>query len=138
MLSSLPLPFIAITLLLCSKGLQFYGELTELATKLRASVRSFVTERTTEREALVAKLETEKKLSASITSPPRLAAQPPSLQPPPLPPPPPTPPPSPPTPPPSPSPSVSSLPHPLILHPLHNLPTPNLPTNTSHPQYFLK
>ena len=67
---------------LCRKGLQFYAELTELATKLRASVRSFVAERTTEREALVAKLETEKRLSASTTSPPPLAAKPPLPSPP--------------------------------------------------------
>jgi hypothetical protein len=74
--------FTAITLSLYRKGLQFYAELTELATKLRASVRSFVAERTTEREALVAKLETEKRLTASTTSPPPLAAKPPIPPPP--------------------------------------------------------
>lgn len=56
-----------------------------LATKLRASVRTFVAERTTEREALVAKLETEKRFSvnASTTSPPPPLAGKPPLPPPP-------------------------------------------------------
>ncbi|PPQ68084.1 hypothetical protein CVT25_014247 [Psilocybe cyanescens] len=69
-----------------AKGLQFYTELTEFVGKLRTHVRSFVAERTVEREALVAKLETEKRL-ASATSPaappPPLAAKPPLPPPPP-------------------------------------------------------
>ncbi|KDR77016.1 hypothetical protein GALMADRAFT_139043 [Galerina marginata CBS 339.88] len=65
-----------------AKGLQFYTELTDLVSKLRSHVRSFVSERSVEREALVAKLETEKRLSAVASSPPPLAAKPP-LPPPP-------------------------------------------------------
>ncbi|KAH9474563.1 Vacuolar protein-sorting protein BRO1 [Psilocybe cubensis] len=68
-----------------AKGLQFYTELTELVSKLGTHVRSYITERGVEREALVAKLETEKRL-ASATSPP---PPPPLASKPPLPPPPP-------------------------------------------------
>ncbi|KAF9531066.1 BRO1-like domain-containing protein [Crepidotus variabilis] len=61
-----------------AKGLQFYNDLTDLTNKLRSSVRSYVAERTSERESLVAKLETEKRFSSSVSSPPPpLAAKPP-------------------------------------------------------------
>jgi hypothetical protein len=63
----------------CSKGLQFYAELTDLTKKLQANVRTFVSGRVVEREALIAKIEGEKRLSAA---PPPLAAKPP-LPPPP-------------------------------------------------------
>ncbi|KAF9484066.1 BRO1-domain-containing protein [Pholiota conissans] len=64
-----------------AKGLQFYTELTELTTTLRGHARSFISERRAEREALIGKLETEKRLSAA-TSPPPLAAKPPVPPPP--------------------------------------------------------
>ena len=60
----------------CRKGLQFYTELTQLTTKLRSNVRSFISERTTERDGLVVKLETERRLSAATSPPPPLAAKP--------------------------------------------------------------
>jgi len=65
------------------KGLQFYGELTELTSKLSASVRSYVAERTAEKEALIAKLEAERRLSF-VASPPPLASRPHVLPSPPL------------------------------------------------------
>ncbi|KAF8635718.1 hypothetical protein AX15_000336 [Amanita polypyramis BW_CC] len=48
-----------------AKGLQFYSELFELTSKLLANSRKFVSARTVDREALVAKLETEKRYSAA-------------------------------------------------------------------------
>ena len=70
----------------CRKGLQFYTDLTELMVKLGSETRSFVSERTSQRQALVGKLEAEKRLSAvAATSPPLpLAAKPPLLPPPPF------------------------------------------------------
>ena len=70
----------------CRKGLQFYTELTELTLKLSSATRPFVSERTSEREALVGKLEAEKRLSAvaATSAPPPLAAKPPLPPPPPL------------------------------------------------------
>ncbi|KAF8902530.1 BRO1-like domain-containing protein [Gymnopilus junonius] len=66
-----------------AKGLQFYTELTDLVTRLKSHVRSFISERSVEREALIAKLETEKRLTAKATSPPPpLAAKPPPPLPP--------------------------------------------------------
>ncbi|KAJ6567662.1 BRO1-like domain-containing protein [Mycena vulgaris] len=59
-----------------AKGLQFYTELTELTAKLRRTVKAFVVGRVEERERLVAKLESEKRLASS--GPPPLAAKPPS------------------------------------------------------------
>ncbi|KAJ7103785.1 BRO1-like domain-containing protein [Mycena epipterygia] len=58
-----------------AKGLQFYTELTELTAKLRRNVKAFVGGRIEERERLVAKLESEKRLTSS--GPPPLAAKPP-------------------------------------------------------------
>ncbi|KAJ6475823.1 BRO1-domain-containing protein [Mycena vitilis] len=58
-----------------AKGLTFYTELTELTTKLRRNVKAFVGGRIEERERLVAKLESEKRMSSS--GPPPLAAKPP-------------------------------------------------------------
>ena len=68
------------------KGLQFYTDLTELTVKLGSATRSFVSERTSERQALVGKLEAEKRLStaAATSPPPPLAAKPPLLPPPPF------------------------------------------------------
>lgn len=57
-----------------SKGLQFYTELTDLTKKLQANARTFVSGRVAERQALIAKIEHENKLSAA---PPPLAAKPP-------------------------------------------------------------
>ncbi|KZT04928.1 BRO1-domain-containing protein [Laetiporus sulphureus 93-53] len=52
-----------------AKGLQFYSELTELTTGLKRNVKSFVSERASEREALAAQAETERRLSQpSVTS----------------------------------------------------------------------
>ncbi|KAF8892886.1 BRO1-like domain-containing protein [Infundibulicybe gibba] len=53
-----------------AKGLQFYTELTELTKTLRVNVKSFVTNRATEREALAGRLEAEKRLSAPPPLPP--------------------------------------------------------------------
>ncbi|KAK2460854.1 hypothetical protein APHAL10511_007324 [Amanita phalloides] len=54
-----------------ANGLQFYNELFELTSKLLATTRKFVSARTVDREALVAKLETEKRYSAAhAQSPP--------------------------------------------------------------------
>ncbi|KAF7368985.1 BRO1 domain-containing protein [Mycena venus] len=58
-----------------AKGLTFYSELTELTTKLRRNVKAFVAGRVEERERLVAKLESGKRLTSS--GPPPLAAKPP-------------------------------------------------------------
>ncbi|PPQ99317.1 hypothetical protein CVT24_009185 [Panaeolus cyanescens] len=67
-----------------AKGLQFYNELTDLVSTLRAQVRSFVAERSAEREGLVAKLETEKRLSSSATAPAMsMGDKPPPIPPPP-------------------------------------------------------
>ncbi|EJD01878.1 BRO1-domain-containing protein [Fomitiporia mediterranea MF3/22] len=55
-----------------AKGLQFYRDLTELCTSLRRNVKSFVTERVAERDALVAEAERQKNASA----PPPLAEKP--------------------------------------------------------------
>ncbi|KAF6751186.1 BRO1-domain-containing protein [Ephemerocybe angulata] len=65
-----------------AKGLQFYTELTGLTVKLRENARAYISDRKAERDALVAKLELEKKLSAPSHAPPPLAAKPP-LPPPP-------------------------------------------------------
>jgi hypothetical protein len=67
----------------CRKGFQFYTDLTELSVKLGSATRSFVSKRTSEREALVEKLESEKRLSAvaATSPPPPLAAKPPLLPP---------------------------------------------------------
>lgn len=60
-----------------AKGLQFYNELTELTTGLRRNAKSFVSERTMEREALAAQAEAERRKSqAAATSPPPLAEKP--------------------------------------------------------------
>ncbi|KAI0943520.1 hypothetical protein AcW1_002667 [Taiwanofungus camphoratus] len=67
-----------------AKGLQFYNELTELTTVLRRNVKSFVAERTVEREMLASQAEAQRRLSASATSPPPLAEKP-RVPPPPLP-----------------------------------------------------
>ncbi|KAF8624736.1 hypothetical protein AX17_007067 [Amanita inopinata Kibby_2008] len=65
-----------------SKGLQFYSELFELTSKLHANARKFVSARVVDREALVAKLEMEKRYSAArVQSPP--AKPPPPPRPPP-------------------------------------------------------
>jgi hypothetical protein len=64
-----------------SKGLQFYTELTDLMKKLQGDVRTYISGRVVEREALIAKIEGEKRSSAA---PPPLAAKPP-LPPPPVP-----------------------------------------------------
>lgn len=63
-----------------SKGLQFYTELTDLTEKLQANAKTFVSGRVAERQALMAKIENENKLSAA---PPPLAAKPPLPPPPP-------------------------------------------------------
>ncbi|KAJ7621099.1 BRO1-domain-containing protein [Roridomyces roridus] len=60
-----------------AKGLQFYTELTDLTTKLRRNVKSFVSGRAEERERLVANLEKEKHFSSMAPPPPPLAAKPP-------------------------------------------------------------
>ncbi|PCH36767.1 BRO1-domain-containing protein [Wolfiporia cocos MD-104 SS10] len=66
-----------------AKGLQFYGELTELTTVLRRNVKSYVSERTMEREALVAQAERERTSSQPTASAPPPPASKPSLPPPP-------------------------------------------------------
>jgi hypothetical protein len=48
------------------KGLQFYAELTGLTSKLSASVRSYVAERTAKRVALIAKLGVERHLLSVV------------------------------------------------------------------------
>ncbi|OBZ76296.1 Vacuolar protein-sorting protein BRO1 [Grifola frondosa] len=63
-----------------AKGLQFYTELTELTTGLRRNAKSFVSDRTVERETLAAQVETQKRLSISSAS---LAEKPPRPPPPP-------------------------------------------------------
>lgn len=63
-----------------AKGLQFYTELTDLTKKLQANTRNFVSARVAERDALIAKIDKEDKLSAV---PPPLAAKPPLPPPPP-------------------------------------------------------
>jgi hypothetical protein len=70
----------------CRKGLQFYMDLTELTVTLGSATRSFVSKRTSEREALVGKLEAEKRLSgvAATLPPPPLAAKRPPPRPPPF------------------------------------------------------
>ncbi|KAL0945953.1 hypothetical protein HGRIS_012231 [Hohenbuehelia grisea] len=65
-----------------AKGLQFYAELIELTERLQRNVKSFIATRISERESLVAQLETEKRL-AGPTSPPPLAPKPPRPPPPP-------------------------------------------------------
>src|SRR6266576_1776985 len=47
------------------KGLQFYSELFELTSKLLANTRKFVSARTVDRDALIAKLETERRYSTA-------------------------------------------------------------------------
>ena len=67
------------------KGLQFYTDLTELTVELGSLTDSFVSERTSEREALVGRLEAEKRLSAVETTslrPPLAAKRPPPRPPP--------------------------------------------------------
>ncbi|PPQ77863.1 hypothetical protein CVT26_005443, partial [Gymnopilus dilepis] len=67
-----------------AKGLQFYTELTDIVNRLKSHVKGFISERAVERESLIAKLETEKRLAgASASSPPPLAARPPPVPPPP-------------------------------------------------------
>ncbi|TRM67074.1 BRO1-like domain-containing protein [Schizophyllum amplum] len=66
-----------------AKGLQFYNDLTELATKLRSNVKLFVNDRVRERDSLVAAIETENRLSGAPMSPPPLSAKPPVPPPPP-------------------------------------------------------
>ncbi|KAH8829239.1 BRO1-like domain-containing protein [Flagelloscypha sp. PMI_526] len=61
-----------------AKGLQFYRDLTELTSTLRGNIRSFLSGRTVEREALVAKLDSE--MRASDVSPPPPARPPPPPQ----------------------------------------------------------
>ncbi|KAH9914099.1 ALIX V-shaped domain binding to HIV-domain-containing protein [Fomitopsis serialis] len=53
-----------------AKGLQFYNELTELTTVLRRNAKSFVSERTVDRERLAAELETQRRFSQSAASSP--------------------------------------------------------------------
>ncbi|TFY59565.1 hypothetical protein EVJ58_g5699 [Rhodofomes roseus] len=53
-----------------AKGLQFYNELTELTTILRRNAKSFVSERTVDRERLAAGLETQRRLSQSAAASP--------------------------------------------------------------------
>ncbi|TCD66292.1 bck1-like resistance to osmotic shock [Steccherinum ochraceum] len=64
-----------------AKGLQFYHELTELTSGLKRNVKSFVSERTVERESMASAAETHKRLAP--TSPPPLADKPPARPPPP-------------------------------------------------------
>lgn len=52
-----------------AKGLQFYSELFDLTSKLLANTRKFVSARTVDRDALIAKLETEKRYSTAQTQP---------------------------------------------------------------------
>ena len=60
-----------LTLFRHRKGLQFYSELFELTSKLLANTRKFVSARTVDRDALIAKLETERRYSAAqAQSPP--------------------------------------------------------------------
>ncbi|KAM6501210.1 BRO1 domain containing protein [Amanita muscaria] len=53
-----------------AKGLQFYSELFDLTSKLLANTRKFVSARVVDRDALIAKLETEKRYSTAQTQPP--------------------------------------------------------------------
>ncbi|EKM78339.1 hypothetical protein AGABI1DRAFT_121445 [Agaricus bisporus var. burnettii JB137-S8] len=52
------------------KGLQFYTELSQLTKELQTHVRMYTTRRAAERDALAAKLETEKRLAAPLPSAP--------------------------------------------------------------------
>lgn len=69
----IPIQLLVASLTTCrlrSKGLQFYNELTELGGTLRQSARSFVSDRTTERNRLAGQLETQKRLSMPASSAP--------------------------------------------------------------------
>ncbi|KAH8102053.1 BRO1-like domain-containing protein [Cristinia sonorae] len=67
-----------------AKGLQFYNELTELTNGLKKNVKSFISDRTVERESMAASAETQRRLSVSTpSSPPSLADKPPARPPPP-------------------------------------------------------
>ncbi|KIY49838.1 vacuolar protein-sorting protein BRO1 [Fistulina hepatica ATCC 64428] len=58
-----------------AQGLPFYHDLGEVTTKLRSTVKEYVAQRTTEREALAGQIETEKRLSVP-SAPPPLARKP--------------------------------------------------------------
>ncbi|KAH7910383.1 BRO1-like domain-containing protein [Hygrophoropsis aurantiaca] len=64
-----------------TKGLQFYGQLTDLSATLTRNVKKFVADRRAERDKLVGQAEIQKRLSAP-TSPPGLADKPPVPPPP--------------------------------------------------------
>ncbi|CCM04501.1 uncharacterized protein FIBRA_06681 [Fibroporia radiculosa] len=53
-----------------AKGLQFYNELTVLTTGLRRNAKSFVAERTAEREGIAAQAEIQRRASMSVALPP--------------------------------------------------------------------
>ncbi|KAF8524228.1 BRO1-like domain-containing protein [Gautieria morchelliformis] len=63
-----------------AKGIQFYSDLLELTAHLRRSVKSFVSSRSAERQGLISKAETERRLTASVSSPPPRPAPPPSME----------------------------------------------------------
>lgn len=60
-----------------AKGLQFYSELSGMTKELSTTVRGYTNSRTAEREALAGKLETDKRLSASVPSSPPVKPPPP-------------------------------------------------------------
>ncbi|TFK52925.1 BRO1-domain-containing protein [Heliocybe sulcata] len=68
-----------------AKGLQFYRELTELATQIKRNAGEFVSSRTGERERLAGQLEAQKRLSSPAVSgaAPSLPEKPPRPPPPP-------------------------------------------------------
>ncbi|KAF9030291.1 BRO1-domain-containing protein [Hymenopellis radicata] len=63
-----------------AKGLQFYNDLTGLVNSLQGNVKSFVADRTKEKDNLVSQLEVQKRLSSAA---PPIAAKPPVPPPPP-------------------------------------------------------
>ncbi|KAG6337019.1 hypothetical protein ID866_2079 [Astraeus odoratus] len=60
-----------------TKGLQFYNQLIELSSSLARNVKSFVSERRSEREKLVGQAEVQKRLSAPKPPVPPLDSKPP-------------------------------------------------------------
>ncbi|KAI0672140.1 BRO1-like domain-containing protein [Trametes maxima] len=66
-----------------AKGLQFYNELTELTAELKRNAGSFISERTTERDALVSQAEMERRLAIPKSTPASTLGNKPPLPPPP-------------------------------------------------------
>ncbi|KAF8558686.1 BRO1-domain-containing protein [Imleria badia] len=65
-----------------TKGLQFYNQLTELSTTLSRNVKSFVSERRSQREKLAGQAEVQQRLSTAKPPPPPVDTKPPVPPPP--------------------------------------------------------